>query len=131
MSSGFDHIPERDDPGIPPAPKGFIPIQEWAEKALDPRWEISDPAWQEWDFAMLSDEQLLRRYRDASAELQAQALELTDDGHFVPRQFSEEELTRARALVNYWRTWAEVHLRHELRRVMQALAEVGGSHGNS
>ena len=76
----------------------------------------------------MSDEQLLRRFHDASAELQAQALELTDEGHFVPRVFSEEEITRARELVNYLRTWSEVHLRHELRKVAQALAMEERSH---
>jgi hypothetical protein len=62
----------------------------------------------------------VRRHHDAAAELQAQALELTDNGHFVPHKMSPEEIDRGWALTNYWRTVVEIMV----RRAMNVLAAV-------
>ena len=91
--NGFDKIPERDDlvSDIPPAPAGFVPVEIVKEKFAELHWPVDDEAWS-WNVEMMSDEELVRRFHNASAELEAQALELTDAGEIVPREFSEREL---------------------------------------
>lgn len=127
MSSSFDRIPE---PGIPPAPKGFVPIQEIEEKALDPHWEISDVAW-DWNLGLLDDRQLLRRYHDAAAELTAQALTFDEHDRMVPRDFSQKELDAANALQHYWQTVCEIKVRKAVREVLAAVAQEQNSAGGN
>ena len=109
-------------------PPGFVPIGEAEDKLREDRWDVNDESWNDWNFELLSDEALLKRYHDAAMELEAQAFRLTDDGQIVPREFTEEELTRARSLRNFWKAYCEVRVRSELREFMQSFLKEE-SHG--
>jgi hypothetical protein len=119
--SGFDRIPERDDSVVPPPPEGFLPVEVVEEQFMSEHWKLSDPAWTQWDFSLLSDKELLKRYHDASAELTVQVLTFDEEDHIIPRQFSQQELDAANALDHYWRAYCEVKVRSELRKLLQAL----------
>ena len=120
--NGFDRIPERDDLVTPPPPAGFVPVEEIAEQLMSEHWDVNDPAWRQWDFSLLSDKELLKRFHDASAELTAQALTFDDKDRIVPRNFSQEELDAANALDHYWRVYVEIRVRREMRKLLQAFA---------
>lgn len=112
----------RDDLVVPPPPKDFLPITQIEEKVSEDRWELSDEAW-EWNLGLLNDQQLLRRYHDASAELTAQALTFDENDRMVPREFSHKELDAANALQHYWQTVCEIKVRKAVREVLAAVAQ--------
>jgi hypothetical protein len=121
--SGFDKIPERDDLVVPLPPEGFVPVAEVEEQLMSEHWALDDPACQQWDFSLLSDAELLRRFHNAGAELTAQALTFDEHDQMVPRKFSQRELDAANALDHYWRVYVEIKVRRAVREVLQAIAQ--------